>query len=245
VRVAALADIHGNAPALEAVLPEVERERPDLIVFCGDLTWGALPEETLALLEPLRDRARFVQGNSEHDLLAWLAGKPVENGGERIPWMIERHSRAADFLGTYEEAVVVDVDGLGSTRFVHGSPRSVIEVVTERTPTERVREFMDGVRERAIVTAHMHVQYDRVVDGVRLLSPGSVGLPYEGRQGAYWAMLGPDVELRRTEYDVDAAVERLRSSTLPSFADRELPLLLEPLSRDEAIEHGESVVFSG
>jgi Icc-related predicted phosphoesterase len=44
VRVAALADVHGNAPALEAVLAEVEREAPDLIVFCGDLTWGPLPE---------------------------------------------------------------------------------------------------------------------------------------------------------------------------------------------------------
>ena len=56
MRVAALADVHGNAMALDAVLAELEREQPDLIVSCGDLTWGALPRETVALLEPWRDR---------------------------------------------------------------------------------------------------------------------------------------------------------------------------------------------
>jgi putative phosphoesterase len=243
VRVAALADIHGNAPAFEAVLAEVEREEPDLIVFCGDLTWGALPEETLALLAPLRDRARFVQGNSERDLLTWIAGAPTPN--ERVSWMVERHAAARAFLETYEDAVVVEVDGLGPTRFVHGSPRNVEEIVTERTPVERVREFLVDVPERVVVTAHVHVQYDRVVDGVRLLSPGSVGLPYEGRHGAFWAMLGPDVDLRRTDYELDDAVARLRATALPSFPDRELPLLLEPMSRDEAIDYGESVVFAG
>ena len=243
MRVAALADVHANAPALEAVLAEVEREQPDLIVFGGDLTWGPLPEETLALLEPLRDRARFVLGNSEEYVLAWLRGEQTEH--DRGPWMAERHEAALPFLEGYETAVVVDVDGLGPTRFVHGSPRNVEEIVTERTPAERVREFMAGVPERIVVTAHVHVQYDRVVDDMRLLSPGSVGLPYEGRQGAFWAMLGPDVDLRRTEYDVAAAAERLRVTTLPDFGDRELPLLLEPISRDEAIDHGESLVFAG
>ena len=53
MRVAALADVHGNAPALAAVLEEVEREVPDLVVFCGDLTWGSLPQETLALVRAL------------------------------------------------------------------------------------------------------------------------------------------------------------------------------------------------
>ena len=55
MRVAALADVHGNAPALAAVLEEVEREAPDLVVFCGDLTWGSLPQETLALVRGTRD----------------------------------------------------------------------------------------------------------------------------------------------------------------------------------------------
>ena len=60
------------------------------------------------------------------------------------------------------------------------------------------------------------MQYDRRVGETRLLNPGSVGLPYEPEPGhAYWALLGPDVELRRTPYDLDAAVERLRGGGMP------------------------------
>ena len=69
MRVAALADVHGNAVALEAVLAEVEREQPDLIVSCGDLTWGPLPFETVALLEPWREQLLCVSGNSERELV--------------------------------------------------------------------------------------------------------------------------------------------------------------------------------
>jgi hypothetical protein len=115
--------------------------------------------------------------------------------------------------------------------------------VTERTPAERVREFMAGIDERVVVTAHVHVQYDRTVDGVRLLSPGSVGLPYEGRPGAYWALLGPDVELCRTDYDVEAAVALMRTTIDPSV-EAIIEMMLEPPPRDEAIEHAEEVVFS-
>ena len=102
---------------------------------------------------------------------------------------------------------------------------------------------MAGREERVVVTAHVHVQYDRVVDGVRLLSPGSVGLPYEGTLGAYWALLGPDVELRRTDYDVEAAVTWMRATDDPSV-EAIAEVMLTPPSRDEAIEHAEKVVFS-
>jgi predicted phosphodiesterase len=244
MRVAALADVHGNAPALEAVLAEVERERPDLIVFCGDLTWGPLPRETLMLLESLRERASFVRGNAERDLVRFAGGELDPT--ERSAWLVEQHGPdGLAFVGSFASHVVVDVDGLGPTRFVHGSPRNVEEIVTERTPPERLRELLDGVDERVVATAHVHVQYDRRFEATRLFSPGSVGLPYEGRSGAFWALLGPDVELRRTEYDVDAAVGRLRASTFPLFDERELPLLLEPISRNEAIDYGESLVFAG
>jgi predicted phosphodiesterase len=237
VRVAVLADVHGNAPALEAVLTEVQAERPDLLVFCGDLTWGPLPQETLALVRGLAIPARFVRGNADRSVATDLEGRGA--------WMAEQHSTQDQaFLAGFEPTVSIDVDGLGPTRFCHGSPRSDEECVTERTPSERVREFMDGVRERVIVTAHIHVSYDRVVDGVRLLSPGSVGLPYEGAPGAYWALLGPDVERRRTDYDVEAAVARFRETDDPRV-EQTVELMLAPPSRDEAIDHAEKLVFSG
>jgi predicted phosphodiesterase len=237
VRVAALADVHGNPVALEAVLEEVRREAVDLVVFCGDLTWGPLPNETLAVVRALELPARFVRGNADRSVGVML--------DERGAWMAAQHdAEATAFVNGFDEHVVVGVDGLGPTRFVHGSPRSDEECVTPRTPPERVREFMAGVTERTVVTAHVHVSYDRAVDGMRLVGPGSVGRPYEGARGARWALLGPDVELRRTDYDHDRAAELFRTSGLPDV-ERDVQMLLEPPTRDEVVDHAESVVFAG
>jgi len=237
MRVAALADVHGNAPALEAVLTEVRREGVDLVVFCGDLTWGPLPGETLAVVQALELPAQFVRGNADR-----MVGDPAH---ERGVWVAEQlGAEGTAFVHGFDTHVVADVDGLGSTRFVHGSPRSDEECVTPRTPPERVREFMDGVPERVVVTAHVHVSYDRTVDGVRLVGPGSVGRPYEGERGARWALLGPSVELRKTDYDHEAAAERFRASGIAE-AGVDVDALLNPITRDEIIEHAESVVFAG
>jgi putative phosphoesterase len=237
LRLAALADVHGNAPALEAVLAEVAREQVDLIVFCGDLTWGPLPSETLALVAALDVPARFVRGNADR-----MVGVEPEGRG---PWMAEHHdAEQTAFVNGFESHVVVDVDGLGPTRFVHGSPRSDEECVTPETPAERVAEFMADVPERVVVTAHVHVSYNRVVDGVRLVGPGSVGRPYEGEPGARWALLGPDVELRRTEYDVESTAALYRASGIPE-AEQDVEMLLHPPTRAEVIAHAESVVFAG
>jgi len=237
MRVAALADVHGNAPALAAVLEEVARERPDLVVFCGDLTWGSLPRETLALVRALEIPARFVRGNADR-----MVGVETEGRG---PWMTRQHtSEDLAFLAGFEPTVDVDVDGLGLTCFCHGSPRSDEECVTERTPTERVRGFMAGVDASAVVTGHVHVSYDRVVDGIRTVGPGSVGLPYESGQGARWALLGPDVELRRTDYDVEAAVALMRATDDPRV-ELIVELMLDPPSRDDVIADAERRVFAG
>jgi predicted phosphodiesterase len=238
LRVAALADVHGNAPALEAVLEEVERDGPDLVVFCGDLTWGSLPRETLALVRALELPARFVRGNADRAV-------GVDTESERGAWMAAVHTDDdIAFLEGFEPTVTVDIDGLGATCFCHGSPRSDEECVTERTPEDRVREFSASTDARDIVTAHVHLQYDRMVAGVRLASPGSVGLPYGDEPAAYWALLGPDVELRRTEYDVDAAAARMRTTDDPRV-EATVELLLNPPPREDVIADAERRVFAG
>jgi diadenosine tetraphosphatase ApaH/serine/threonine PP2A family protein phosphatase len=147
-------------------------------------------------------------------------------------------------LGQFEESVVVEIDGLGPVRFCHGSPRSDEELVTPATPEERVREFGAYVPERVVVTAHTHLQFDRRVDELRLVNAGSVGMPYEGRAGAFWGVLGPDVELRRTDYSLDEAVERYRASGDP-LAEQMVELLLCPPTREEVIADAESREFAG
>jgi putative phosphoesterase len=235
-RVAVLSDVHGNASAL--VLEELAGEEYDLVVFGGDLTWGAQPAATYRLASALAD-AVFVRGNADRTLAEGAAER------ERERWMQEHHSdEMRSFVSSFEDQVIVDVDGLGPVRFCHGSPRSDEECVTPATPEERVVEFMAGVPERVLVTAHVHLQYDREVAGVRNVNPGSVGLPYEGRPGAYWALLGPDVEVRRTEYDVERAAAAYRESGFPA-ADQMAELLLEPPAPAEVIEDAERRVFAG
>ncbi len=236
-QVAVIADVHGNAPALAAVLGEIERERPDLIVSCGDLTWGPLPAETYELARGLN--ARFVRGNADRAVLEGVSET------EREQWMQTHHTdEMREFLGAFDENVVVEVDGLGPVRFCHGSPRSDEECVTPETPEERVREFSAEVDERVIVSAHVHIQFDREAAGIRSVNAGSVGLPYEGKPGAYWALFGPDVELRRTEYDVDGTVERFRASGQPNV-EQIVEMMLTPPEPREVIDHAEKHVFAG
>jgi putative phosphoesterase len=239
-RVAVLSDVHGNAVALEAVVAELDGLPLDLVVFGGDLTWGPLPDETLALLDELPAPALFVRGNAERALLA-----PSAEPTEREQWLARKHApETMAFLATFAETVSLSVDGLGPVLFCHGSPRSDEELVTPETPEERMRALSERIEERVLVTAHTHLQFDRRVAGIRSLNPGSVGMPYEGRTGAYWMLLGPDVELRRTDYSVEEAARRYRSSGDP-LAEQMIELLVTPPTRAEVIEHSERLVFSG
>jgi predicted phosphodiesterase len=239
--VAVLSDVHANAVALEVVLAEVSAAAPELVLFGGDLTWGPEPEGTLSLVDGLSIPAVFVRGNAERSL--------VETGDEptgRRPWLLEHHAPTSlERLARFAAHVSVDVDGLGPVRFCHGSPRSDEEVVTPETPEARIRELMDGVSERVLVTAHTHLQFDRRVAGIRSINPGSVGMAYgEGPGLACWAILGPDVDLRRTPFPVDRAVARYRASGDPA-AERMVGLIQAPPSRAEMIAYAEERVFAG
>ena len=242
-RVAVLSDVHGNVPALTAVLGDLSSWRPDLVVFCGDLTWGCEPDQTIDLVRDLP--AVFVRGNSERAVVEFARGtrQPVR---PREIWMAAQHSPAAvEFVAAFPFSVVVDVRTLGPVRFCHGSPRSDTELVTPGTPDERIRELSAAIPEPTIVTGHTHLQFDRSVAGRRSVNPGSVGLPYHvGAAGtAYWATLGPDVHLRQTSYDVDEAVRRGASVGDPS-ADVIERMLRQPPTPDEIIADAESLVFS-
>jgi putative phosphoesterase len=243
-RVAVLGDVHGNALALEAVLAELRDEDADLVLWTGDLSWGAEPSATLDLVRGLDRPGLFVRGNAERALLELRDGT-VETSSEREQWMLDRHSeRDLDFVAVFEHGHSVEVEGLGPVFFTHGSPRSDEELLTAETPEQRVAEATSELAERVLVTGHTHAQYDREVAGVRALNPGSVGMPYEHRPGAYWALLGPGVELRRTEYDLAAAAQRMRASGFPD-CEPLVEALLEPPTPAEMIAHAEKLEFSG
>jgi putative phosphoesterase len=201
MRVAALYDIHGNLPALEAVLADLESVTPDLVVVGGDAVVGPFPRETLETLLALDERARFVRGNADRELNGFAA--------EALT------TEQRDFLAGLPLTVSLDVSGLGSVLFCHASPRSDEEIVTRLSPEDRLAPMLEGVAEEVVVGGHTHVQYERRAAGKRLVNAGSVGMPYEDEPGAYWAFLGPDIELRRTAYDLEDAAERIAASGYP------------------------------
>src|SRR6266700_263204 len=135
--------------------------------------------------------------------------------GPGADWCAAQLSREdRDFLATFAETISIEVDGLGRVLFCHGSPRSDEEIMTARTPESRLREFLADVEAEVVVCGHTHMQFDRMVGRARVINPGSVGMPY-GEPGAFWAVMGPDIQFRRTDYDRHAAAERLRRSAWP------------------------------
>ena len=120
--------------------------------------------------------------------------------------------------------------------FCHGSPRGDEEILTRATPEERLRQALASVTEDVVVCGHTHMQFDRVVAGKRVVNAGSVGMPYEGRPGAYWALLGPDVNLRRTTYDVEAAANLIRSTDFPGADEFASDNVLHPPTADEVTD---------
>ena len=237
VRVAALYDVHGNAPALEAVLAEVEALEVNAVVVGGDVAIGPMPRETLERLLALGERARFLRGNGDREIDDPPGGDDLWE--ERTRWSAEQLSRGQRaWLAALPDTQAADVDGLGPVLFCHGSPRSDDEILTAISPEKRVAAAVAGVAEQVVVCGHTHVQFDRQVAGKRLVNAGSVGMPYEAAPGAYWALLGPDVELRRTVYDLEAAADAIRSTRIPRrgrAGGRERPHRAEPRGGDGAV----------
>jgi putative phosphoesterase len=217
MRVAALYDVHGNLPALEAVVRELDAESVDAVVVGGDVASGPMPVETLDLLRSLDVPVHFVRGNA--DRVLDLDGIPEPNRSARL-WVAER--LGADrlrFLAELPLDLALEVAGLGRVRFCHGAPGSDTEPITRVTADDRLRRLLARADEPVVVCGHTHVQFDRTIDATRILNAGSVGAPYEAEPGAYWLRLGPGVEFRRTEYDLGAAAERLRATGYPNLGN--------------------------
>jgi putative phosphoesterase len=227
VRVAALYDVHGNLPALEAVLVDLESVGVDRIVVGGDVAHGAFPGETLAELRALGERALWVRGNCDR--------APDEFDTERLS------GEQRGFLAGLPLTLSLEVDGLGPVLFFHATPRSDEEIFTRYTPDERLEPMLAGVAEGVLVCGHTHVQVDRHAVGKRIVCAGSVGMPYADEPGAYWALLGPEVEFRRTPYDLESAARRIRASGWPAAEEFVRENLLEVPDGDSASRYFEEL----
>jgi predicted phosphodiesterase len=234
MRVAVLSDVHGNLPALDAVLAELADERVELVVSGGDVCAGPMPAETLERLVALSETLPmlWIMGNADREVIgAWdgnlpdTRADPAARAARFAAGRLDRHGR--DVLAGFAVSLAA-----GGVRYCHGSPRSDTEILTAASSRRRVDAALAGTAEALVIHGHTHHQYDHG----RIAGAGSVGMPYEGRAGAFWALVDRGrVKLRRTAYDLDSAAAAIRATGYPDAEELLQESLLDPIPRREAL----------
>jgi predicted phosphodiesterase len=237
--VAAIYDIHGNLPALEAVLKEISAKRVEQIVIGGDVVPGPMPRECIDRLTSLDLPVQFISGNGEREVLAWKQGDPSSTlppqFREIMQWNADQlRPDDDDLLGQWPATLRLGVSGSGTVLFCHATPRNDSDIFTRETPEEWLRPTFDGAGAPLVVCGHTHMQFDRTIGNTRVVNAGSAGMPF-GAPGAYWLLLRPDVQLQRTDYDLARAAERIRATAYPQAEDFAARYVLRPPSEEQML----------
>jgi predicted phosphodiesterase len=205
---ALLYDVHGNLPALEAVLRDAESQGCDSFLLGGDYAlFGPQPRETVERLDSLA--AEWIRGNGER----WTGDPGAAPDDEVVQGAIaasrdELGEELVARLASLPEQTVRD-----GTRYCHASPVSDVRSFLPE-PAGDEDELLEGVEERRLVFGHTHLPFRRQArGGIELVNPGSVGMPFDGDTRAAYAVVrdGGEVEHLRVEYDSPAAAARLVS----------------------------------
>jgi putative phosphoesterase len=233
VTVAALCDIHGNLPALDAVLADPAFARADVAVIGGDVAAGPMPAAVLDRLAQLELPIRWVRGNADREVVASFdrgdtdpSVHPDDPAARVDAYAAGRITRAhRDLLASFE-----DVVSLEGALFCHGSPRDDNEIITALTPAERLAPMLEGVDEALVVCGHTHHQFELRAGAQRVVNAGSVGMPYQGDAAAFWLLVQDgEHELRRSDIDVDAVAAAIRASGYVDAEDLIETCLVEPV----------------
>jgi predicted phosphodiesterase len=236
---AALYDIHGNLPALNAVLAEIRTRAYDEIIVGGDVVPGPMPAETLDTLFALDRPIRYIMGNGDRVVLAQTKGiepdevpPPFRDG---IRWnaqqLAERHVSA---IASWPATLELRMEPLGTVLFCHATPRNDTDIFTSRTEEARLLPAFAGARANIAICGHTHMQFDRTVGDTRVVNAGSVGMPF-GLPGAYWLEIGDAIRLRHTTYDLVGAAERIRRTAYPQAQEFASRNVLEPPSEEQML----------
>ncbi|MGE6259090.1 metallophosphoesterase family protein [Heyndrickxia sporothermodurans] len=243
MKIAALYDIHGNLPALNAVLMDLEEVKPDLVIIGGDIVSGPMPRQTLERIFSLTDKIRFICGNGDREVVIAFDNKPLpstmsEKGRQKTQWVADQLTRShRDFLNDLPETLTINVDGLGDILFCHATPRSDDEIFTPVTTEERLTNIFADIPQKIVVCGHTHIQFERQLGTIRILNSGSVGMPFADEPGAYWLLLCPNgFEFRRTAYDFKSAAKEIIESRDPQGNEFIEKNLLNIPTTTEAIE---------
>ena len=190
----------------------------------------------LALDTPVQ----FIRGNGDRVVLAQMGGvesaEVPEPFREDVRWVARQLDREHEsLLSSWPLTLHVEIPGVGDVLFCHATPRNDSEIFTRLTAEDRLVPVFEGLDVPVVVCGHTHMQFDRTIGRTRVVNAGSVGMPFE-EPGAYWVLLGPDVQLRRTLYDLAKAAERIRDTKYPHAEDFAARNVLQPPSAAQTLE---------
>jgi putative phosphoesterase len=239
VRLAVLNDIHGNQPALEAVLAQVRDAHVDRIIVGGDVFPGPLAHLVLRTLLTCGLPVDFIYGNGEIAILDELSGKAPrvpDRYRPSIRWNAEQLSLAErERISQWPMTRRMSVPPIGDVLFCHATPRNENDIFTVRTREDGLRAILESVDAALVVCGHTHIVMDRTIGRTRVVNPGSVGMPF-GPPGADWLALGPGIEFRHTDYDFSGAVDRVRASGYPGAEEFATKYILQPPSEEDMLK---------
>jgi predicted phosphodiesterase len=213
---ALLYDVHGNLPALEAVIADARGAGAERWLLGGDYAlFGGWPEDSIALLHTLRD-AVWIRGNGER----WTANPDDAPDNPVVPGAVQACREALGDALT-EELAGLPFDHVdGDTRFCHASPVSDVRSFMPEAADDEA-ELLEGVTARRLVFGHTHLPFRREREGIELVNPGSVGMPFDGDTRAAYALVRGDgaIEHRRVAYDHAVSAARVRDRFGAGWAD--------------------------
>jgi predicted phosphodiesterase len=183
---------------------------------------------------------QFIQGNGDRVVLAQMRGtessEVPEQFREGVRWVAgQLHPEHERLLAGWPKTCRVEIRGLGEALFCHATPRNDTEMFTRLTREDRLLPVFEGLNVPVVVCGHTHMQFDRMIGRTRVLNAGSVGMPF-GEPGAYWLLLGPDIQLRHTPYDLAKAAGRIRDTKYPQAHQFAAGNVLRPPSEEKSLE---------
>lgn len=225
---------------MEAVLDEVLQSEADHVLVGGDVLPGPFPRECLDRLFELNMPVEFIIGNGDretltalrdgvssavpayfHDAMRWNAAQLSEHHAKKIAqWPLTRR---------------LHVGGIGDVLFCHATPRNDSEVFMRTTSDTTLLPIFEPLGVHAVVCGHTHMQHQRTVGTTRIINAGSIGASFQG-PGAYWVLMGPTVQLRRTYYDVEAAAARVRDTEYPQKEEFASTSILQPPTEEATLK---------
>lgn len=193
MRIAVLSDIHGNLPALQAVLADLQQFDISAILVAGDLVAGPQPNEVIHLLRSLD--AQVILGNNEIGLLDYHSGAaPLEWFTHKQfalgRWIFRNvDSENVAWLQTLPQQTIYRLDGATPIRVVHGSPRRTDEEIYPDHQLHILNTALASIDEPVLVCGHTHKAWVVHKNGKIALNPGSIGIPLDGDPRARYALL--------------------------------------------------------